>query len=71
MLVAQDEQWDRVGQFDLFQKVLDFDRVITVFFVPDDSLNFFELVHFDCSFDVLEMDILISGVLQNPPEEIK
>lgn len=59
MLIAQNNQRNRVDQLYLFQEVFDSDGIIAVFFVTNHTFYFFQLVDLDSCFHIFEMNILI------------
>lgn len=71
MLVAQDQKRDGVGEFNGFQEILDLYRVVAVLFVSDDAFHLLELVDLHGTFNVLEVEFRVLGILQNSPQKVE
>ena len=66
--IADNDEWELVGQLDLLEEVLDNLRIV-VLALTADALDFADLANLASSLDVLEVDLWILAVVDNRTEE--
>ena len=69
MSIAQEDDGFGISQFEFKEDVLHLDRIVTLSLTSDHIFNGSELTAFGCSLDVFMVNFLVSGRVDDCPQE--